>query len=45
MESRKKLPRKSDFMSFVKQLKHSARQVLYLRNQILPQREQAGHEI
>lgn len=35
----------NDFMFFVKQLKHLPRQVLYLRSQNLPQREQAGYEI
>lgn len=47
MKSGKKiLPRKSDFTSFVKQLKHLSKQVLlYLRSQILSQREPAGHEI
>lgn len=47
MKSKKKknLPRKSNLMSFVKQLKHLSKQVLYLRSQILPQREPAGCEI
>lgn len=38
-------PKSSNFMSFVRQLKHFSKQVLYLRSQILPQREPAGHEI